>query len=87
MICIRCEILDRICILFEAGTDPINSDKVIVLFERHFRAPCKVRGHCMCKKMLVIPVNGVVDPKRIIGKNGGPRRKRGTSHCPPHTQH
>jgi hypothetical protein len=27
--------------------------------------------------MLVIPVNKV-DPKRIIGKNGGPRRRRGT---------
>jgi hypothetical protein len=24
--------------------------------------------------MPVIPVNKVVDPKRIIGKNGGPRR-------------
>jgi hypothetical protein len=22
----------------------------------------------MCKEMLVIPVNGVVDPKRIMGK-------------------
>jgi hypothetical protein len=29
----------------------------------------------MCKDMLVIPVNKVVDPKRIIGKNGGPRRR------------
>jgi hypothetical protein len=28
--------------------------------------------------MLVIPVNRVVDPKRIIGKNGGPRSRRGT---------
>jgi hypothetical protein len=26
------------------------------------------RGHCMCKEMPVIPVNKVVDPKRIIGK-------------------
>jgi hypothetical protein len=31
----------------------------------------------MCKEMPVIPVNKVVDPKRIIGKNGGPRRRRG----------
>jgi hypothetical protein len=31
----------------------------------------------MCKEMPVIPVNKVVDPKRIIGKNG----TRG--HCPP----
>jgi hypothetical protein len=30
---------------------------------------CEVRGHCMCKEMPVIPVNGVVDKKRIIGKN------------------
>jgi hypothetical protein len=38
----------------------------------------------MCKEMLVIPVipvNKVVDPKRIIGKNGGPRRRRGTRGC------
>jgi hypothetical protein len=36
------------------------------------------RGHCMCKEMLVIPV---VDPTKKnwkIGKNGGPRRWRGT---------
>jgi hypothetical protein len=32
----------------------------------------------MCKEMLVIPVNKVVDPKRIIGKNGRPRRRRRT---------
>jgi hypothetical protein len=32
----------------------------------------------MCKEMLVIPVNKVVDPKRIFRKNGGPRRRRGT---------
>jgi hypothetical protein len=28
--------------------------------------------------MLVIPVNRVVDKKRIIGKNGKPRRRKGT---------
>jgi hypothetical protein len=28
--------------------------------------------------MPVIPVNKVVDPKRIIRKNGGLRRRRGT---------
>jgi hypothetical protein len=28
--------------------------------------------------MPVIPVNRMVDKKRIIGKNGGPRRRRGT---------
>jgi hypothetical protein len=33
----------------------------------------------MCKEMPVIPVDRVVDKKRIIGnKNGGPRRRRGT---------
>jgi hypothetical protein len=32
----------------------------------------------MYKEMPVIPGNKVVDPKRIIGKNGGPRRRRGT---------
>jgi hypothetical protein len=30
----------------------------------------------MCKEMLVIPVNRVVDLKSIIIKNGGPRRRR-----------
>jgi hypothetical protein len=32
----------------------------------------------MCKKMPVIPVSRVVDPKRTIGKNGGLRRRIGT---------
>jgi hypothetical protein len=32
----------------------------------------------MCKEMPAIPVNKVVDPKRIIGKNGELRRRRGT---------
>jgi hypothetical protein len=32
----------------------------------------------MYKELLIIPVNKVVDPKSIIGKNGGPRRRRGT---------
>jgi hypothetical protein len=33
----------------------------------------------MCKEIPVIPVNKVVNPKRIIiGKNGRPRRRRGT---------
>jgi hypothetical protein len=31
----------------------------------------------MCKEMPVIPVNRVVDKKRTIRKNGGPRRRRG----------
>jgi hypothetical protein len=29
----------------------------------------------MCKEMPVIVVDRVVDKKRIIGKNGGPRRR------------
>jgi hypothetical protein len=32
----------------------------------------------MCKEMLVIRVNRVVNKKRIIRKNGGLRRRRGT---------
>jgi hypothetical protein len=32
----------------------------------------------MCKEMPVIPVNKAVDQKRIIGKNGGLRRRKGT---------
>jgi hypothetical protein len=35
----------------------------------------------MCKEILVIPVNKVVDPKRVIGKNGELRRRRGTMGC------
>jgi hypothetical protein len=30
----------------------------------------------MCKELPVIPVNKVVDPKRILGKHGGSRRRR-----------
>jgi hypothetical protein len=32
----------------------------------------------MCKELPLIPVNKVMDPKKIIGKNGGPRRRSGT---------
>jgi hypothetical protein len=32
----------------------------------------------MCKELLVVPVNRVVDKKRIIRKNGGPRRRKNT---------
>jgi hypothetical protein len=31
----------------------------------------------MCKELPVIPVDGVVDKKRIMGTNKGPRRRRG----------
>jgi hypothetical protein len=32
----------------------------------------------MCKEILVIPVDRVVNKKRIIRKNVGPMRRRGT---------
>jgi hypothetical protein len=32
----------------------------------------------MCKEMPVIPILSVVDKRRIIGKNRGPTRRRGT---------
>jgi hypothetical protein len=32
----------------------------------------------MCKELPAIPVHKAVDPKRIIRKNGGLRRRRGT---------
>jgi hypothetical protein len=35
----------------------------------------------MYKEMPVILVNRVVDPKRTIRKNGGPRRERDTRDC------
>jgi hypothetical protein len=35
----------------------------------------------MYKEMPVIPVDRAVDPKGIIRKNGGPRRRRGTRGC------
>jgi hypothetical protein len=40
----------------------------------------------MCKELLVIPVNRMVDKKRIIRKNGGPKRRKSTKGCSPHTQ-
>jgi hypothetical protein len=33
--------------------------------------------------MLDIPFDRVVDKKRIIGKNGGPKRRRGIGGCRP----
>jgi hypothetical protein len=35
----------------------------------------------MCKELPVISVNRVVDKKRIIEKNGGPRRRKDTRGC------
>jgi hypothetical protein len=35
----------------------------------------------MCREIPVILVNRVVGKKRIIRKNGGPRRRSGTSGC------
>jgi hypothetical protein len=34
-----------------------------MLFLKHY-----LLGHCMCKELPVIPVNKVVDPRKIIGK-------------------
>jgi hypothetical protein len=45
------------------------------------RIDCEVRGHCMCKKMPVIPVNRVVNKKILIGKKSGPSMRRGTRGC------
>jgi hypothetical protein len=36
----------------------------------------EVRGHCMCKEMPVIPVDRVVDKKRIIGKRRAEEEER-----------
>jgi hypothetical protein len=41
----------------------------------HIEKPTKPCLNCMCKELPVILVNKVVDPKRIIGKNGGPMRR------------
>jgi hypothetical protein len=46
----------------------------LIIFPRY----CEVRGHCMCNEMPVIPDDRMVDKKRMIRKNGGPRRRRGT---------
>jgi hypothetical protein len=35
----------------------------------------------MCKEMMVILVDRVLEKKRKIGKNKGPRRRRGTRGC------
>jgi hypothetical protein len=48
-----------------------NKNLHIVLFERHCHATEKSEA------IEVIPVNKMVDPKRIMGENGGPRRRRG----------
>jgi GTPase Era involved in 16S rRNA processing len=37
----------------------------------------------MCKEMPTIPVDRVTDKKIIMGKNGGPKKRRGTKGCPP----
>jgi hypothetical protein len=38
---------------------------------RKLPCDCEVKGHCMCKEMPVIPVDRVVDKKRIVGKMEG----------------
>jgi hypothetical protein len=51
--------------------------KKIVLFEKNFCATGKSEA-IACARMLVIPVNKVVNPKEQSEKNGGLRRRRGT---------
>jgi hypothetical protein len=48
----------------------IHNEKPIVLLKKLRRR--------LSKEMPVFPVNKVVEPKTIIGKNGGQRRWRGT---------
>jgi hypothetical protein len=55
----------------------IRNGKKQLFSLRKLPCDCEVRSLCMCKEMAVIPVNTVVDKKRIIGKNGGPRRRTG----------
>jgi hypothetical protein len=40
----------------------------MVLFERHCHGIEKSEAIASCKEMPVIPVNKVMDPKRVIGK-------------------
>jgi hypothetical protein len=50
----------------------IHNEKPIVLFEkRACDCACEVIGPCLCREMPVIPVNWVVDTKRIIRKMEG----------------
>jgi hypothetical protein len=58
-----------------------NKKKKQLFSLRKLPYDCEDRGHCMCKKMPVILVNRVVDKKRIIGKNGWWKRRRGTRGC------
>jgi hypothetical protein len=44
---------------------------------------CEVRGHCLSKEKLVIPVKRVVDKKKILRKNGGPKERRKRLLTPP----
>jgi hypothetical protein len=61
----------------------IRNEKPICSLWKKLLCDWEVRGHCMYKEMPVIPVNKVVVPKRIIRKNWGPRRRRGTRGCSP----
>jgi hypothetical protein len=55
----------------------ICNEKPSVLFEGNCHATEKSEAIVCFKEMPVIPVNRVVDPKRITGKMGGTRRSRG----------
>jgi hypothetical protein len=56
------------------GGDLENVENKLFSFSCDF----ELRGHCMCKEMIVISVKRVVDKKRIIGKNGGPWKSKGS---------
>jgi hypothetical protein len=47
-------------------------------YECYFHKAPNVNNHPVGKEMPVIPVDRVVDKKRIIRKNGRPRMGRGT---------
>jgi hypothetical protein len=74
--------LRRLLILLRGWILICNKRKQKQLFcLRKLLCDCEVRGRCTCKEIPVIPVKKVVNKKRIIGRNGGPSRKRVTRSC------
>jgi hypothetical protein len=55
----------------------IHNKKMLSL--RKLPGNCEVRANCICQELPVILVNRAVDKKRMIRKNGWPRRRKGTS--------
>jgi hypothetical protein len=57
--------------------------QTIFLFERNCHVTVKSEAIACARRCRPSPVNKLVDPKRIIRKNGGPRRRRGIrGRCP-----